>query len=82
MLWVLLRGPQLESVVGARVITPPSVGIDESSPRVASGPDVSLPPLEPPLDPPLELPEPPSELPVGENGFGLEVEDDEQLAIG
>jgi hypothetical protein len=65
------------------MITPPSVGIDESSPRVASGPEVLLPPLEPLLDPfPLELPEPPSELPVGENGFGLEVEDDEQLAIG
>jgi hypothetical protein len=81
VVWGLLRGAQLESVVGVRVITPPSVGIDESPPRVASGPDVSLPPLEPldPFTPELELP---PELPLGENGFGgLEV-DDEQLAIG
>jgi hypothetical protein len=80
---VLLRGGQLESLVGGRVITPPSLGIDESSPNVASRPEVT-----PPLEPlPPELPEPPLPellLLFGENGFGLEVgeELEEQLARG
>jgi hypothetical protein len=78
---VLLRGAQLESVVVGRVMTPPSVGIDESSPTVASSPE-----LTPPLEPlPPELPEPPPELLLlfGENGFGRGVDEgEEQLAMG
>ena len=58
---VLFSGAQLESLVGIRVMTPPSVGIDESSSSVASGPPRSSPPPEPPLNPP-EPPELPPEL--------------------
>jgi hypothetical protein len=78
---VLFSGAQLESLVGIRVITPPSLGLDESSSSVASGPPRSSPPPDPPLDPP-EPPELPLEplLPPGLNGAVLDAE--EQLAIG